>query len=66
VNRIARLFWAVYYTDYFYRKYWDRYAERMGLRCPRMVALLLFAVWNTYVTLLRPMRHLVLWHGPRL
>ncbi|MBV9829473.1 MAG: glycosyltransferase family 2 protein [Alphaproteobacteria bacterium] len=66
VNRIARIYWAVYYTSYFYRKYWNRYAGRVGLRCPRTVALLIFAVWVAYATLLRPLRHMVPATGPSL
>lgn len=59
VNRLARIYWAIYYTNYFYRKYWNRYAERVGLRCPRNVALLIFSLWVVYAMLLRPLRHMV-------
>lgn len=59
VNRLSQIFWAVYYTDYFYRKYWARYAERVGLHCPRAAALLLFSLWSVYATLLRPVRHVL-------
>jgi GT2 family glycosyltransferase len=61
VTRLSQIFWAVYYTDYFYRKYWDRYAERAGVHCPRTAALLLFSLWSTYATLLRPLRHVFPW-----
>ncbi len=64
VNRAARIYWAIYYTSYFYRKYWNRYAKRVGLRCPRSIALLVFSLWTTYATLLRPLRHLLPWKEP--
>lgn len=63
VNRLSQIFWAVYYTDYFYRKYWRRYAERVGIYCPRTAALLLFLLWSVYATLLRPLRHVLNFEG---
>lgn len=54
VNRLSRLFWNVYYTHYFYRKYYDRYAQRMGLRTPRQIAIAAFAVYQVYVLFVRP------------
>jgi glycosyltransferase involved in cell wall biosynthesis len=65
VNRLARIFWSVYYTYYFYRKYWDRYAKRAGVHCPRVVALLLFSLWSIYTALLRPLRHILPWSGAK-
>lgn len=54
VSRFARLFWNVYYTNYFYRKYYDRYARRMSLSVPRTVAIASFAVYQLYVLFVRP------------
>jgi hypothetical protein len=65
VNRLARIFWSVYYTYYFYRKYWDRYANRAGVHCPRVVALLLFSIWSIYTALLRALRHMLPWSGAK-
>jgi glycosyltransferase involved in cell wall biosynthesis len=63
VSRLSQIFWAVYYTNYFYRKYWRRYAKRMGLHCPRTAALLLFSLWSVYAMLLRPLRYVLSFDG---
>jgi hypothetical protein len=48
------LFWNVRYTGYFYRKYWDRYAARMGLAMGRRTALAIFAIYQVYALFVRP------------
>ncbi len=54
VSRLSRLFWNVYYTNYFYRKYYDRYAARAGLKVPRPLATVAFALYQVYVLFIRP------------
>ena len=46
--KLSDLYWSVYYTNYFYRKYWDRYQRRLGLRLPRVPAVILFSVFKFY------------------
>ena len=64
VSRWRRVYWSVHYTRYFYRKYYTAYAERVGLRLPRMLAVAAFAGFAVYREYLRPalygaaMRHL--------
>lgn len=59
VNRLSRIYWAMFYTDYFYRKYWTRYAKRVGLPIPRQVALAIFLVHQVYTQFVRPLRHVL-------
>jgi GT2 family glycosyltransferase len=54
IGRWRRLYWTVFYTAYFYRKYWDRYRARLGIMMPRRVAVAWFAVFATYREMLRP------------
>lgn len=58
VNRLQQLYWSVFYTAYFYRKYYDRYAERVGLRTPRRAAVAVFAGYRTYMLFVRPVLRL--------
>ena len=51
---LQRIRWSVHYTNYFYRKYWTRYAARTGVRLPRPVALAWFATFAAYREFLRP------------
>jgi glycosyltransferase involved in cell wall biosynthesis len=56
-NRLKRLYWTVFYTHYFFGKYYRRYAQRMGLRSPRWAALLVFTIFSVYRETLRPILH---------
>jgi glycosyltransferase involved in cell wall biosynthesis len=53
-SRWARVRWSIYYTAYFYQKYWFRYARRIGIRMPRVIALTFFATFAVYREFLRP------------
>ncbi len=53
-GRLQRLGWSIYYTNYFFRKYYTRYASRMGLRLPQLFALLAFSIFAAYKELVRP------------
>lgn len=55
VNHFARLFWNIYYTNYFYRKYFDRYARRVGLPIGRRTAIVIFAVYQIQALFGRPL-----------
>jgi glycosyltransferase involved in cell wall biosynthesis len=56
-RRLQRLYWSVYYTRYFFGKYYERYARRLGLRSPRWLALTAFALFAAYRETLRPGLH---------
>jgi glycosyltransferase involved in cell wall biosynthesis len=59
---LKRLYWSVFYTHYFFGKYYQRYAQRMGLRSPRWVALLAFMMFAVYRETLRPILHVIAMH----
>ena len=50
----ARVRWALYYTNYFFGKYYQQYARRTGIRTPRWAAMALFTVFCFYRETLRP------------
>jgi hypothetical protein len=52
-----RLYWSVHYTRYFFGKYYERYAQRLGLRSPRWFALFAFSIFAVYRATLRPPLH---------
>jgi glycosyltransferase involved in cell wall biosynthesis len=54
VPRWQRVYWSLHYTRYFYRKYYDGYAARVGLRLPRSVAVAAFAGFAVYREYVRP------------
>jgi glycosyltransferase involved in cell wall biosynthesis len=56
-GRLKRLYWSVYYTRYFFGKYYERYARRLELRWPRWFALAAFAMFAAYRETLRPPLH---------
>ncbi|MBI2277798.1 MAG: glycosyltransferase family 2 protein [Dechloromonas sp.] len=49
-----RIYWSIYYTHYFFAKYYAVYAARVGLRAPRWLAEAAFAVFAVYRETLRP------------
>jgi glycosyltransferase involved in cell wall biosynthesis len=59
---LKRLYWSIFYTHYFFGKYYERYARRMGLRSPRWVALLGFTIFAVYRETLRPILHGIAMH----
>jgi glycosyltransferase involved in cell wall biosynthesis len=54
---LKRLYWSIYYTRYFFDKYYQRYARRRGLRTPRWAALAAFSMFAIYRETLRPILH---------
>jgi glycosyltransferase involved in cell wall biosynthesis len=59
---LKRLYWSVFYTRYFFGKYYDRYARRMGLKSPRWAAMLAFTIFAVYRETLRPTLHEIAMH----
>lgn len=69
-----RIYWSVYYTRYFFGKYYARYARRMGLAWPQWIATCGFMLFAAYRETLRPaLQALAYWwmlrrerssHGP--
>jgi glycosyltransferase involved in cell wall biosynthesis len=54
---LKRLYWSIFYTRYFFGKYYERYAQRVGLKSPRWIALLAFGIFAVYRETLRPTLH---------
>ena len=59
-NRLKNFYWAARHTQYFYKKYWDRYAKLVGIKISRRTALILFTVHYAYTLFLRPIGRLCL------
>lgn len=55
IGRLARIYWSIHYTRYFFGKYYASYAARQGLRAPRWLALSTFSVFAVYRAYLRPL-----------
>lgn len=53
-SRARRVYWSVRNTAHLYRKHWDGYARRFGLRVPRQVALACFAAFSVWREFMRP------------
>jgi GT2 family glycosyltransferase len=51
---LMRIYWSIYYTNYFFGKYYTRYAGRLGLKFPRWLALAAFSLFAAYRETLRP------------
>ncbi len=47
-DRLRRLYWSIYYTRYFFEKYYEQYARRLNLRWPRWCALIAFSIFAVY------------------
>jgi glycosyltransferase involved in cell wall biosynthesis len=53
VDRWQKAFWTIFYTNYFFGKYWSRYAPRVGLKVSRYPAVAAFAAYYIYSTFVR-------------
>jgi glycosyltransferase involved in cell wall biosynthesis len=51
---LKRIYWSIYYTNYFFAKFYRRYAARVGLSAPHWFALSAFSVFAVYREVLRP------------
>lgn len=49
-----RIYWSVFYTRYFFGKYYSRYASRLYMKWPRWVAICAFTLFAVYREILRP------------
>jgi glycosyltransferase involved in cell wall biosynthesis len=49
-----RIYWSVFYTRYFFRKYYGRYAARLQIKWPQWVATCAFTLFAAYREILRP------------
>jgi glycosyltransferase involved in cell wall biosynthesis len=57
-----RVYWSIFYTNYFFGKYYEQYAKKLGMRTPRWLALVCFASFAVYRETFRPPLHkLGLW-----
>jgi glycosyltransferase involved in cell wall biosynthesis len=54
VNRFQRYYWTVYYTHYFYNKYFDRVRGRLDIPYSRSIAIIIFALIEFYIFFGRP------------
>lgn len=54
-NRIQQLFWNVYYTNYFFNKYYVLAKQKIGIRTPKNLAIARFFIVQFYILFLRPM-----------
>ncbi len=53
-SKLKRLYWSIYYTHYFFSKYYDAYAERMEINTPAWLALIAFSIFAVYRDTVRP------------
>jgi len=49
-----RVYWSIYYTRYFFGKYYAGYARRLGVKWPQWAAVSAFALFAVYRETLRP------------
>lgn len=54
VHRLQRFFWTVFYTSYFYSKYFNRAAAIMGIKYSKRTAILLYSVLEFNRFFIRP------------
>jgi glycosyltransferase involved in cell wall biosynthesis len=54
---LRRIYWSVYYTNYFFGKYYAAYAKRRGMATPRWLALVYFTGFALYREFLRPLAY---------
>ena len=54
VSRLRRVYWSIFYTKYFFAKYYSKYAKRIGSRIPESAALFMFSCFSLYREFLRP------------
>lgn len=53
-DRLKRIYWSVFYTRYFFGKYYHRYAERLQMKSPQWLATAAFTLFALYREVLRP------------
>lgn len=53
-SRLLRYYWTIYYTNYFYAKYFDKVRAKLNIWYPRHVAIAIFSMSESYVFFVRP------------
>ncbi len=53
-SRFEKVYWSIIYTNYFFEKYYQDYAKRVGLHLDGSTLLLAFSVFALYRETLRP------------
>ncbi len=56
VNRLSYFYWSIYYTNYFFKKYYDDVKERLGLKRSRRMAFFIYFILEVDYIFLRPFR----------
>lgn len=54
VNRFKRYLWTLYYTNYFFDKYFNKVKKQLGIRYPLFIAKIIYFLLTTYTFYLRP------------
>jgi glycosyltransferase involved in cell wall biosynthesis len=53
-SKLKRLYWSIFYTRYFFGKYYSAYAKRIKINTPAWLALIAFAIFAVYRDTVRP------------
>lgn len=53
-STLSRVYWSIFYTKYFFDKYYISYAKRINQKTPAWVALTAFSAYILYKEVLRP------------
>lgn len=56
INRFLIIFWNIYYTNYFFKKYYRNAKEKLSLPYNRYVGILIFSLIQLNVYLLQPIK----------
>lgn len=54
VKIFKRVYWSMFYTNYFFGKFYKAYAKKRGIKTPQSVAMVYFFFFYTYREVLRP------------
>lgn len=54
VDRFSRYYWTVYYTRYFFKKYFDASRKKLGIPYGQSTAMVLYALIEGYIFFIRP------------
>ena len=56
VNRLKQLYWNIYFTNYFYDKYFDRIKEKLHIQYNKHIAMLLFSISMFSILFIKPIK----------
>lgn len=54
VSRLKRFYWTIFYTNYFFKKYFDESRKKLNIPYNKTIAILLYSIVETYVFFIRP------------